>query len=358
MNDRGVVIVSAVRSPIGSFRGSLASLKASELGSIVVKESLTRAGLNGADVSEVIMGQILTAMEGQNPARQAAINAGIPVDVPAYQLNMLCGSGLNKLGSTSRMRNNVITHCVIRRRSVVTGYCSIKSGESDVIVAGGQESMSRAPHAVCLREGIKFGNCNLVDTLMEDGLMDAFYDIHMAITGKAELLLITNFSIRFLCQEFHESNPHRIFFNYSSCSPTAENIAEKYAISREAQDAYASKSQQKAEAAIVAGHFDKEIVPVIIAEKKEPVVVSKDEFPKFGTTAEKLAKLRPAFRPKNGTVTAGNASGVNDGAAAVVLMSQEAAERKGIPSLANIVAVAQVGVEPQFMGLGPIGAIN
>ncbi|XP_026830059.1 acetyl-CoA acetyltransferase isoform X3 [Ooceraea biroi] len=320
MNDRGVVIVSAVRSPIGSFRGSLASLKASELGSIVVKESLTRAGLNGADVSEVIMGQILTAMEGQNPARQAAINAGIPVDVPAYQLNMLCGSGLNKLGSTSRMRNNVITHCVIRRRSVVTGYCSIKSGESDVIVAGGQESMSRAPHAVCLREGIKFGNCNLVDTLMEDGLMDAFYDIHMAIT--------------------------------------AENIAEKYAISREAQDAYASKSQQKAEAAIVAGHFDKEIVPVIIAEKKEPVVVSKDEFPKFGTTAEKLAKLRPAFRPKNGTVTAGNASGVNDGAAAVVLMSQEAAERKGIPSLANIVAVAQVGVEPQFMGLGPIGAIK
>ncbi|XP_011342383.1 acetyl-CoA acetyltransferase isoform X2 [Ooceraea biroi] len=337
MNDRGVVIVSAVRSPIGSFRGSLASLKASELGSIVVKESLTRAGLNGADVSEVIMGQILTAMEGQNPARQAAINAGIPVDVPAYQLNMLCGSGL---------------------KSVVTGYCSIKSGESDVIVAGGQESMSRAPHAVCLREGIKFGNCNLVDTLMEDGLMDAFYDIHMAITGKAELLLITNFSIRFLCQEFHESNPHRIFFNYSSCSPTAENIAEKYAISREAQDAYASKSQQKAEAAIVAGHFDKEIVPVIIAEKKEPVVVSKDEFPKFGTTAEKLAKLRPAFRPKNGTVTAGNASGVNDGAAAVVLMSQEAAERKGIPSLANIVAVAQVGVEPQFMGLGPIGAIK
>ncbi|EZA52100.1 Acetyl-CoA acetyltransferase, cytosolic, partial [Ooceraea biroi] len=299
MNDRGVVIVSAVRSPIGSFRGSLASLKASELGSIVVKESLTRAGLNGADVSEVIMGQILTAMEGQNPARQAAINAGIPVDVPAYQLNMLCGSGL---------------------KSVVTGYCSIKSGESDVIVAGGQESMSRAPHAVCLREGIKFGNCNLVDTLMEDGLMDAFYDIHMAIT--------------------------------------AENIAEKYAISREAQDAYASKSQQKAEAAIVAGHFDKEIVPVIIAEKKEPVVVSKDEFPKFGTTAEKLAKLRPAFRPKNGTVTAGNASGVNDGAAAVVLMSQEAAERKGIPSLANIVAVAQVGVEPQFMGLGPIGAIK
>lgn len=299
MNDRGVVIVSAVRSPIGSFCGSLASLKASELGSIVIKESLARAGLNGADVSEVIMGQILTATEGQNPARQAAINAGVPIHVPAYQLNMLCGSGL---------------------KSVVTGYCSIKSGESDVIVAGGQESMSRAPHAAHLRAGVKFGNCNLIDTLMEDGLTDAFHNIHMAIT--------------------------------------AENLAEKYVISRKAQDDYASKSQQRAEAAIIAGHFDKEIVPVTVANKKESVLVSKDEFPKFGTTAEKLAKLRPAFRPNNGTITAGNASGVNDGAAAVVLMSREAAARKGISSLADIVAVAQVGVEPQIMGIGPVEAVK
>ncbi|KAH0951208.1 hypothetical protein HN011_008866 [Eciton burchellii] len=299
MNDRSVVIVSAVRSPIGSLCGSLSSLKASELGSLVIKESLKRAGLDGADVSEVIMGQVLTAMEGQNPARQAAINAGIPIHVPAYQLNMLCGSGL---------------------KSVVTGYCSIKSGESDVIVAGGQEIMSRAPHAAYLRAGVKFGNYNLIDTLIEDGLTDAFHNIHMAIT--------------------------------------AENLAEKYAISREAQDNYASKSQQKAEAAIIAGHFDKEMIPVTIAGKKEPIIVSRDEFPKFGTTAEKLAKLRPAFRPNNGTITAGNASGVNDGAAAVVLMSQEAAARKGISPLAEIMAVAQVGVEPQIMGIGPVKAIK
>lgn len=269
------------------------------MGSIVIKESLIRAGLKGTDVNEVIMGQILTTGEGQNPARQAAINAGIPIHVPAYQVNMLCGSGL---------------------KSIISGYSSIKTGESDIIVAGGQESMSRTPHAMYLRNGVKFGNCNLLDTLLDDGLTDAFYNIHMAIT--------------------------------------AENIAEKYAISREAQDYYASKSQQKTENAINAGYLVKEIIPVTITNKKESIVISKDEFPKFGTTTEKLAKLRPAFRPNNGTVTAGNASGINDGAAAVVLMSQEVAESKGISPLAKIVAVAQVGVDPQIMGIGPIEAVK
>ncbi|XP_029160817.1 acetyl-CoA acetyltransferase, cytosolic isoform X3 [Nylanderia fulva] len=282
-----------------SFCGCLSSLKASEMGSIVIKESLIRAGLEGTDVNEVIMGQILTTGEGQNPARQAAINAGIPIHVPAYQVNMLCGSGL---------------------KSIINGYSSIKMGESDIIVAGGQESMSRAPHAMYLRNGVKFGNCNLLDTLLDDGLTDAFHNIHMAIT--------------------------------------AENIAEKYGISREAQDSYASKSQQKAENAINAEYFAKEIIPVTIANKKESIVIFKDEFPKFGTTTEKLAKLRPAFRPNNGTVTAGNASGINDGAAAVVLMSQEVAESKGISSLAKIVAIAQVGVDPQIMGIGPIEAVK
>jgi len=292
-----VVIVSAVRTPIGSYCGSLSSLKASELGSIVIKESLRRIGLTGSDVSEVIMGQILTTTEGQNPARQAAVHAGIPITVPAYQVNMLCGSGL---------------------KSVMTGYCSIKSGESDIVVAGGQENMSRAPHATYLRTGVKYGNCNLIDTLLDDGLTDAFHDIHMAIT--------------------------------------AENIAEKYAISREAQDCYASKSQHKTEVAIRAGHFVEEIVPVTIAGKKE-TVVSEDEFPKFGTTAQILAKLKPAFK-SNGTVTAGNASGINDGAAAVILMTEETAANKGITPLASIVAFAQVGVDPKIMGIGPIEAVK
>ncbi|KAL0115270.1 hypothetical protein PUN28_010676 [Cardiocondyla obscurior] len=300
MSDRTVVIVSAVRTPIGSLCGSLSSMKASELGSIVIKESLVRAGLQGSDVSEVIMGQILTATEGQNPARQAAINAGIPIHVPAFQINMLCGSGL---------------------KSVMSGYCSIKTGENEIVVAGGQENMSRAPHATYLRAGVKFGNCNLTDTLLEDGLTDAFYNIHMAMT--------------------------------------AENLAEKYAISREAQDRYATNSQQKAEVAITAGYFKKEIVSVPIPSKKDSTkVLSKDEFPKFGTTTEVLAKLNPVFKPNNGTVTPGNASGVNDGAAAVVLMSEETAVNKGISPLASIVAFAQVGVDPKIMGIGPIEAVK
>ncbi|XP_011684429.1 PREDICTED: acetyl-CoA acetyltransferase, cytosolic [Wasmannia auropunctata] len=298
MSDRTVVIVSAVRTPIGSFCGSLSSLKASELGSIVIKESLARAGLKGSDVSEVIMGQVLTATEGQNPARQAAIRAGIPIHVPAYQTNMLCGSGL---------------------KSVMSSYCAIKSGESEIIVAGGQENMSRAPHAFYLRTGVKFGNCNSIDTLLDDGLTDAFNNIHMGVT--------------------------------------AENVAKKYDVSRQEQDHYASRSQLKAEIAIDAGHFDKEIVPVIVTSKKESVTVYKDEYPKFGTTVEKLAKLKPAFE-SNGTVTAGNASGINDGAAAVVLMSEETAANRGIAPLASIVAFAQVGVEPKIMGIGPIDAVK
>lgn len=298
MSDRTVVIVSAVRTPIGSFCGSLSTLKASEMGSIVIKESLIRTGLKGTEVSEVIMGQALAAGQGQNPARQAAVNAGIPISVPAYQINLLCGSGL---------------------KSVINGYSSIKSGESDIIVAGGQESMSKAPHVTYLRNGTKIGNCELVDTLLHDGLTDVFYNIHMAIT--------------------------------------AENLVEKYAISREAQDEYANKSQQQAKIAINAGYFDKEIVPVTITSKKESIVVSKDEFPKFETTVEKLAKLKPTFQ-SNGTVTAGNASGMNDGAAVVILMSQEVAASKGISPLAKIVAVAQVGVDPRIMGIGPVEAVK
>ncbi|XP_018312604.1 acetyl-CoA acetyltransferase, cytosolic [Mycetomoellerius zeteki] len=299
MSDRTVVIVSAVRTPIGSYCGSLSSLKASALGSIAIKECLTRVGLEGSDVSEVIMGQVLSANEGQNPARQAAIRAGIPIGVPAYQINMLCGSGL---------------------KSVMNGYFSIKLGESDIVVAGGQEMMSRAPHATYLRTGVRIGSCNLIDTLLEDGLTDAFHNIHMGVT--------------------------------------AENLAEQYKISREEQDYYACKSQQRTEIAINAGYFDKEIVPVTITTKKEVFVVSKDEYPKFGTTTEKLAKLKPTFIPSNGTVTAGNGSGINDGGAAVVLMSEETAANRGISPLASIVAFAQVGVEPKIMGIGPVEAVK
>ncbi|XP_043484758.1 acetyl-CoA acetyltransferase, cytosolic [Leptopilina heterotoma] len=299
MSDREVVIVSAVRTPIGSFCGTLSTLKASDLGSIVIKESLKRANLEPTDVSEVIFGQALTATQGQNPARQSAINAGLPISVPAYLVNMLCGSGL---------------------KSVTNAYISIKSGENDVIVAGGQESMSQAPHAIHLRNGTKMGDGNLVDTMLVDGLTDAFNQIHMGIT--------------------------------------AENIAKNFTINREDQDEYAAKSQQKAEAAIAAGYFDKEIVPVTIQSRKETIVMTKDEFPKAGTTAQGLGRLRPAFLKSNGTVTAGNASGINDGAAAVVLMSAEVATKKGITPMARIVAVAQAGVEPDIMGTGPIPAVE
>ncbi|XP_011496714.1 PREDICTED: acetyl-CoA acetyltransferase, cytosolic [Ceratosolen solmsi marchali] len=296
---RDVLIVSAVRTPIGSFCGLLSSLKASDLGSIVIKESLSRANLKPTDVSEVILGQALTAAQGQNPARQAAIKAGLPTSVPAYLVNMLCGSGL---------------------KSITNGYLSIKSGESEVVVAGGQESMSQAPHAIYLRNGVKMGDGSMIDTMIFDGLTDAFSSIHMGVT--------------------------------------AENIAKEYDIKREEQDKYAAESQQKAETAIANGHFEKEIVPVSFTVRKDIKIVEKDEFPKAGTTIEALGKLRPAFIKTEGTVTAGNASGINDGAAAVVLMSRDAAIKKGIQGIARIIAIAESGVDPNIMGTGPIPAVE
>ncbi|KAK0162046.1 hypothetical protein PV327_008416 [Microctonus hyperodae] len=299
MTGRDVVIVSGARTPIGSFCGSLSSLKASDLGSIVIKESLARANLKPSDVSEVILGQALTAAQGQNPARQAAIKAGIPISVPAYLINMVCGSGL---------------------KSVMNAYLTIKSGEGEIIVAGGQESMSQSPHAIYLRNSIKMGDGTMIDTMIFDGLTDAFASVHMGIT--------------------------------------AENIAKNFTISRIEQDNYAAKSQQKAQVAIAAGYFNKEIIPVTVTNRKQSVIISSDEFPKADTTIETLGKLRPAFLKSEGTVTAGNASGINDGAAAVVLMSAKAAENAGIPALAKIVAVAQAGVEPDIMGTGPIPAVE
>ncbi|KAF7989368.1 hypothetical protein HCN44_008042 [Aphidius gifuensis] len=298
MAGQDVVIVSAVRTPIGAFCKSLSSLKSSDLGSIVIKECLERANLKPSDVSEVIMGQALTANQGQNPARQAAIKAGLPITVPAYLVNMLCGSGL---------------------KSITNAYMAIKSGESDIIVAGGQESMSQCPHAMLIRDGVKLGDGKMIDTMIYDGLTDAFTGVHMGIT--------------------------------------AENIAKEYSITREEQDQYAALSQQKAEAAVTAGFFKNEIVPVEIKSKKETITIATDEYPKFGTTVQGLGKLRPVFL-NDGTVTAGNASGINDGAAAVVLMSSDKAKEKGIPVLAKIIAIAQAGVEPKIMGTGPIPAVE
>ncbi|XP_023290480.1 acetyl-CoA acetyltransferase, cytosolic isoform X2 [Orussus abietinus] len=283
----------------GSFCGSLSSLKASDLGSIVIKESLTRAKLKPAEVSEVILGQALTAAQGQNPARQAAIKAGLPISVPAYIVNMLCGSGL---------------------KAVVNGYLSIKSGESEVVVAGGQESMSQAPHAIHLRNGVKMGDGTMIDTMIFDGLTDAFTGVHMGVT--------------------------------------AENIAKSFSISREEQDEFAAKSQQKAELAISAGYFEKEIVPVSVSNRKESITITKDEFPRPNTTIEGLKKLKPVFIKTEGTVTAGNASGVNDGAAVVVLMSSKVAVDKGLMPIAKIVAIAEAGVEPDIMGTGTIPAVK
>ncbi|KAK2581450.1 hypothetical protein KPH14_005122 [Odynerus spinipes] len=299
MSLHDVVIVSAARTPIGSFCGSFSSIKASDLGSIVIKECLGRANVDPSDVSEVIMGQTLTAGQGQNPARQAAIKADIPIGVPAYQINMLCGSGL---------------------KSVANGYLTLKSGEGNIVVAGGQESMTLAQHSIYLRNGIKMGDCNFTDTLIKDGLTDAFHSIHMG--------------------------------------ETAENIAKEYGITREEQDNYAVQSQERVKAATLAGHFDKEIVPVTVVNRKETTVISKDEYPKPETTIQSLAKLKPVFVKTNGTVTAGNASGMNDGAAAVVLMTKEEADKRGINPLAHIVGIAEAGVEPNIMGIGPIPAIE
>ncbi|KAI4492523.1 hypothetical protein M0804_002314 [Polistes exclamans] len=299
MSFHDVVIVSAVRTPIGSFCGNLSSLKASDLGSIVIKECLAKVNVDPSDVSEVILGQTLTAGQGQNPARQAAIKADFPIRVPAYQLNMLCGSGL---------------------KAVTNGYLSLKSGESNIVVAGGQENMSLAQHSIYLRNSIKLGDGNLVDTLLHDGLTDAFTSAHMGVT--------------------------------------AENIAKDLGITREEQDHYATLSQQKTATAIAAGYFDKEIVPVPVVNRNETTLISKDEFPKPATTFDDLSKLKPIFVKTNGTVTPGNASGINDGAAAVLIMTKEEAIKRGLKPLAQIVGIAESGVEPRVMGLGPVPAIE
>ena len=291
-----IVITSAVRTPIGAFGGALSGLAAAELGQIVVAEALKRAQINGADVSEVVMGQILTADCGQNPARQAAMKAGVPKEVSAMTINQLCGSGL---------------------KSVALGAMAIKTGDARIVVAGGQESMSRAPHAIYLRDGVKMGNAQMVDTMLRDGLLDVFNGYHMGVT--------------------------------------AENIAEKWQLTRAAQDEFAAASQSKAEAAQKSGRFKQEIVPVTITVKKEQKVIDTDEYPRAGTTADTLAKLKPAFS-KDGTVTAGNASGINDGAAAVTLMSAAEASTRGLKPLARIVSWAQAGVDPAIMGTGPIPA--
>ena len=291
-----IVIAGATRTPIGSFNGSLSALPAHELGKIVIAEALRRANVDAKEVSEVIMGQILAAGEGMNPARQAAIAAGIPYEATAYSVNQVCGSGL---------------------RTVALGYQAIRGGDSAIVVAGGHESMSQARHCIHLRSGVKMGDTQLVDTMIKDGLWDAFNGYHMG--------------------------------------NTAENVAQRWQITREQQDELAARSQSRAEAAQKAGKFKDEIVPVKIAGRKGDVIVDADEYPKHGTTAEVLAKLRPAF-DKNGTVTAGNASGINDGAAAVVLMTADEAQRRGIKPLARIVSWATAGVDPAVMGSGPIPA--
>jgi len=291
-----VVIASAARTPIGSFNGSLATLSGADLGIVAIKAALERAGVAPDAVDEVVLGQVLTAATGMNPARQALLGAGIPEDRTAYLINQVCGSGL---------------------RSVAQGFQAISLGESDVVVAGGQESMSQAPHASHLRNGTKMGDVKFVDTMINDGLWCALMGYHMG--------------------------------------NTAENVAEKWQITRDEQDEFAAASQQKAEAVQKAGRFNDELMPVTISSRKGDVTVDTDEYPRAGTTAETLGKLRPAFS-KDGTVTAGNASGINDGAAAILLMSDKAAASKGVTPLARIVSWATAGVDPAVMGTGPIPA--
>ena len=292
-----IVIAGAARTPVGSFGGGLSSLPAHTLGQIAIEAALSRAQVDTGDVSEVILGQILTAGVGQNPARQASIAAGIPVEAPAWGLNQLCGSGL---------------------RAVALGAQQIQDCSAQVVVAGGQESMSLAPHCSHMRDGTKMGDVKFIDTMIRDGLWDAFNGYHMGTT--------------------------------------AENVARKYQITRDEQDAFAAASQNKAEAARKAGRFKDEIAPVTIKGRKGDTVVEDDEYIKEGVSAEGLAKLRPAFDRENGTVTAGNASGINDGAAAVVLMSSKEAEKRGVAPLARIVSWAHAGVDPAIMGTGPIPA--
>ncbi|HCJ6372684.1 acetyl-CoA C-acetyltransferase [Citrobacter sp. RHBSTW-00671] len=294
-----VVIVAATRTPIGSFHGALAPLSAVELGAVVIRSLLEKTAVAPEHIDEVILGQVLTAGSGQNPARQTALRAGLPVTVPALTINLVCGSGL---------------------KAVQQAVQAIRCGDADIVIAGGQESMSNAPYFLDgARSGLRLGHASLKDSVVHDGLWDAFNDYHMGIT--------------------------------------AENLADKFVISREQQDAFALQSQQKAAAAIESGRFNAEITPVSVPQgKKPPRLVERDEQPRPDTQAEKLAQLKPAFRPGNGTVTAGNASSINDGAAAVMLMSATKAATLNLPVLARVASYAVSGVDPAFMGIGPVEA--
>ncbi|TCV70110.1 acetyl-CoA acetyltransferase [Neorhizobium sp. R1-B] len=296
MANPSIVIASAARTAVGSFNGAFANVQAHELGAAAIKGALARAGVDASDVDEVILGQVLPAGEGQNPARQAAMKAGVPKEATAWGVNQLCGSGL---------------------RAVALGMQQIALGDAKIIVAGGQESMSMAPHCAHLRGGVKMGDFKMIDTMIKDGLTDAFYGYHMGIT--------------------------------------AENIARQWQLSREEQDQFAVSSQNKAEAAQAAGRFKDEIIPYVIQTRKGDVTVDNDEYIRAGATMDAMTKLRPAF-DKEGTVTAGNASGLNDGAAATVLMTEEEAKRRGIAPLVRIASWATAGVDPQIMGTGPIPA--
>jgi acetyl-CoA C-acetyltransferase len=294
MNKKKVVIVSACRTAIGSLNRSLKNISAENLGAAVIKESIAKTKIEKKEIDEIILGQVLTGGTGQNPARQASIKAGLPVETPAYVVNQVCGSGL---------------------RSIISGFQSISSNNSNIIIAGGQENMSLAPHAIHLRDGQKLGDAKLIDTMIQDGLWDAFNEYHMGVT--------------------------------------AENVAEKFQITRDEQDNFALNSQEKALDAQKHGKFDKEIINFKIKSKKSEIDFSKDEHPRDGTSLDSLSRLKPVFK-KDGTVTAGNASGINDGAAAVTLMNSEEAEKKGIDSLVSIKSWASCGVDPALMGTGPI----
>lgn len=292
-----IVIASAARTAVGNFNGSLSTVPAHELGATVIKAVLDRAGVQPEQVSEVILGQVLTAAQGQGPARQAAIAAGVPSATPAWSVNMICGSGL---------------------RAVALGYQAIKNGDSSIVIAGGQENMSLAPHAALLRPGVKMGDASFTDTMIKDGLWDAFNNYHMGVT--------------------------------------AENVAQKFEIARDQQDAFAAESQQRAAKAQAEGRFKDEIVPVTVRHRKGEVVFESDEFIRGNTDAAGLGKLRPAFKKDQGSVTAGNASGLNDGAAAVLLMTADEAKKRGLTPLATIRCWSQAGVDPAIMGTGPIPA--
>jgi len=293
---KSIVIVSAKRTAIGSFNGVFSNVPAHDLGAVVIQSVLEQTGVAAGDVDQVILGQVLTAAQGQNPARRAAMGAGLPYGKTALTINQVCGSGL---------------------RAVAVASSAILSGDSNIIVAGGQENMTLSPHAIPMRAGVKMGNAELIDTMITDGLWDAFNQYHMGIT--------------------------------------AENIAQKFGITREEQDMFAAHSQQKTQTAIAAGKFADEITPVTIKVKKEDVTITKDEFPREGVTAEALSKLRPAFKP-DGSVTAGNASGLNDGAAVVLVMTEDEAKRRNLKPMARIASWATEGVDPAIMGTGPIPA--